>query len=184
MTAYIRALYQHFGRIVALPCAVDLRKYLPDRKAGSICNLVTNLKCYIGASFACTLEKVKITFYSELVKTMQKHEIGSILHSSHGIQDVWIFQSDGKAVDPFFSNPTIALTNLGILDKGKLKFGKTEMTGAFTTRPIKYVPYFQIAVSTFDNVMALNANLYGTQADRNKISSFMVAVIAELCGTI
>jgi len=31
----------------------------------------------------------------------------------------------GKVVNLFFSNPPIAFTNLGVLDKEKLKFGKT-----------------------------------------------------------
>jgi len=36
LTAYIRTLYQYFGRVVAVPRVVDLRKYPPNRKAGSI----------------------------------------------------------------------------------------------------------------------------------------------------
>lgn len=184
LTAYIRTLYRHFGRVVSVPCAVDLRKYLPNRKAGSICNLVTNLKCDIGdgigASFDCTLEKVKEKMAQQKANIIS---LKSIL-LMEAVFRIIPYSVMGKAVDPFFSNPLIAFTNLGILDKGKLAFGKTKMTGAFMTSSIKYVPYFQIAVSTFDDVMALSANLYGTQADRNKISSFLTAVISELCGAV
>jgi len=184
MTAYIRALYQHFGRVVAVPCAVGLRKYLPNRKAGSICNLVTNLKCDIGddigASFDCTLEKVKEKMAQQKADIIS---LKSILLMEAAFR-VIPYRVMGKSVDPFFSNPPIAFTNLGVLDKEKLKMGKTKMTNAFMTSSIKYVPYFQIAVSTFDDVMALSANLYGTQADRNIISSFLAAVISELCGAI
>lgn len=182
LTAYIRTLYQRFGRVVAVPCAVDLRKYLPNRKAGSICNLVTNLKCDIGddigVSFDCTLEKVKEKMAQQKADIIS---LKSILLMEVAFR-VIPYRIMGKAVDPFFSNPPIALTNLGILDK--LAFGETKMTGAFMTSSIKYAPYFQIAVSTFDNVMALSANLYGTQADRNKISSFLTAVISELYGAV
>ena len=184
LTAYIRTLYQHLGRVVAVPCAVDLRKYLPNRKAGSICNLVTNLKCDIGddigVSFDCTLEKVKEKMAQQKADIIS---LKSILLMEVAFR-VIPYRIMGKAVDPFFSNPPIALTNLGILDKEKLAFGETKMTGAFMTSSIKYAPYFQIAVSTFDNVMALSANLYGTQADRNKISSFLTAVISELYGAV
>jgi len=182
LTAYIRALYQYFGRTVAVPCAVDLRKYLPNRKAGSICNLVTNLTCDIGsdigATFDDTLDKVKQRM------DQQKADIicmKSILLMEAAFR-VIPYRIMGKAVDPFFSNPTIAFSNLGILAKEKLKFGEIEMTNAFMTSSIKYAPYFQIAVSTFDDGMALSANLYGTQTDRNKISSFLAAVISELYG--
>lgn len=42
LTAYMRVLYQLFGRTIIIPCAVDLRKYLPKRRVDGICNLVTN----------------------------------------------------------------------------------------------------------------------------------------------
>lgn len=184
LTAYIRMLYQQFGRVVAVPCAVDLRRYLPNRKAGSICNLVTNLKCDIGAdigsAFAITLEKVKQKM------DQQKADI-SCLKSIALMEAAFRFMPYrimGEAVDPFFSNPALAFTNLGILNKEKLKFGKTAMTGAFMTSSIKYVPYFQIAVSTFDDVMVLSANLYGTQADRDKISHFLDGMASELSEAI
>lgn len=184
LTAYIRTLYQQFGRVVAVPCAVDLRKYLPNRKAGSICNLVTNLTCDIGAdigtSFDRTLEKVKERMDQQKADIVS---LKSILLMEAAFR-VIPYRIMGKAVDPFFSNPPIAFTNLGILDKGKLTFGTAKMTGAWMTSSIKYVPYFQIAVSTFDDVMALSANLYGTQADRDKISSFLTEMVSELYGAV
>lgn len=184
LTAYIRTLYQYFGRVVAVPCAVDLRKYLPNRKAGSICNLVTNLKCDIGsdigASFDRTLEKVKEKM------DRQKADITSLksILLMEAAFRVIPYRIMGKAVDPFFSNPPIAFTNLGVLDKGKLTFGKTKMADAFMTSSIKYVPYFQIAVSTFDDVMALSSNLYGSQSDKNIISDFLTSVVSELHGAV
>lgn len=184
LTAYIRALYRHFGRAVVLPCVVDLRKYLPTRKAGNICNLVTNLTCDIGtdvgASFDSTLKKVKEKMDRQKADIIS---LKSILLMETGFR-VIPYGIMGRAVDPFFSNPPIAFTNLGILDKEKLKMGKLEMTNAFMTSSVKYVPYFQIAVSTYDDIMALSANLYGTQTDRDKISGFLTAVISELYDAI
>ena len=184
LAAYIRVLYQYFGRVVAVPCAVDLRKYLPNRKAGSICNLVTNLTCSIGpdpgVTFDSTLEKVKREM------KQQKSDIGCLKSISlmEAAFRVIPYRKLGSVVDPFFSNPLVAFSNLGILAKEKLKFGETEMTDAFMTGSIKYAPYFQIAVSTFDDVMALSANLYGTQADRDKISSFIGGLVSELSAAV
>lgn len=89
-----------------------------------------------------------------------------------------------KAIDWAFANPPIALTNLGILDKEKLRFGEHKMTDTFMTGSIKYIPYFQIAVSTFDDMMTLSVNLYGTQTDRKKISHFLDGMISELYAAI
>ncbi len=184
LTAYIRTLYRHFGRSIVVPCVVDLRKYLPNRRAGSICNLVTNLTCDIGydigSEFDSTLEKVQQRM------GQQKADISCLKSISfmEAAFRIIPYRVMGKAVDPFFSNPLIAFTNLGILDKEKLRFGETETTSAFMTSSIKYAPYFQIAVSTFDDVMALSANLYGTQADRDNVSRFLDGIVSELSEAI
>lgn len=184
LTAYIRSLNQYFGHSIALPCSVDLRKYLPGRKAGSICNLVTNLKCDIGpdigAAFDITLEKVKQEMNRQKTDIRCMKSIW-LMEAGFGILPYRIME---KIIDWAFVNPPIAFTNLGILNKEKLEFGENKMTGAFMTGSVKYIPYFQIAVSTFDDVMTLSANLYGTQADRNKISHFLDGMILELYAAI
>lgn len=184
LTAYIRSLNQYFGHSIALPCSVDLRKYLPGRKAGSICNLVTNLNCDIGpdigASFDATLKKVKLEMSRQKADIRCMKSIW-LMETGFGILP---YRTMEKAIDWAFANPPIALTNLGILDKEKLRFGEHKMTDTFMTGSIKYIPYFQIAVSTFDDMMTLSVNLYGTQTDRKKISHFLDGMISELYAAI
>lgn len=48
------------------------------------------------------------------------------------------------------------------------------------TGSIKYSPYFQVAISTFDDQATLSVNLYGTQSDRNTISFFLDKLVKEL----
>lgn len=180
LAAYLRTLYHHFGHAVAVPCAVDLRKYLPNRRAGSICNLVTNLTCDIGSdigeTFSATLEKVM----REMKR--QKGEISCMKSISlmETVLRILPFSTAKKLIGRNFANPPIALSNLGILDKERLDFGQAKMTDAFMTGSIKYAPYFQLAVSTFDEVTAFSVNLYGTQNDRDKISRFLDEMVWEL----
>lgn len=180
LAAYIRRLNSIFGRVITIPCTVDLRKYLANRKAESICNLCTNLSCHIGqevgVSFDQTLDKVK--------RAMDKEKSGTACLKSitmlEKVFDILPYKTAEKIVDKSFSNALIAFTNIGILDKSRLLFGKTEMAGAYMTGSIKYAPYFQLAVSTFDNMPTLSINLYGTQSDREKISDFLDGVVGEL----
>lgn len=79
-----------------------------------------------------------------------------------------------------FANPFIAFTNIGILDKKRLAFGNVEITKAYMTGSIKYSPYFQLAISTFDDQAVFSVNLYGTQSDRNTISIFLEKLVEEL----
>lgn len=180
LTAYMRRLYREFGHTVTLPCTVDLRKYLAGRKARGICNLCTNLFCNIGqeagGTFDQTLEKVTRAMDRE------KSSISCLksITLMEKIFDCLPYRAAKKMVDKNFSNPPIAFTNIGVLDRSRLVFGKVETTGAYMTGSIKYAPYFQLAVSTYDNQPTLSVNLYGTAADRALISRFLDGIVDEL----
>lgn len=79
-----------------------------------------------------------------------------------------------------FSNLPIAFTNIGILDKGKLIFVNCMINDASMTGSIKYIPNFQLSLSTFDNKATLCVNLYGTQNDRQIITGFLNDFALEL----
>lgn len=180
MTAMIRVLHDIFGHVIAVPCAMDLRKFLPKRKSGGICNLVTNLKCDIGqelgASFAATLEKVKPAMAKQKADTSCLKSISLLEKALHTLP----YRTARKLIDKNFTNPPVAFTNIGILDKNKLIFGDIRLTHAYMTGSIKYNPYFQLAVTTFDDEMVLSVNLYGTESDRNQISLFLNKMNDEL----
>jgi NRPS condensation-like uncharacterized protein len=180
LTALNRVLFHIFGRTITIPCANDLRKYLPSHKADGICNLVTNISCNIGeelgATFDDTLEKVK--------STMNKEKADNSCLKSLSLMETLFdrlpYKTAIKILDKGFTNPPIAFTNIGVLDKDKLVFETAEIKSAYMTGSIKYVPYFQLALSTFDNEAAFSINLYGTQSDRNQIAAFLDQFILEL----
>lgn len=180
LTAYIRTLNHLFGRPVSIPCTVDLRKYLPDRKAEGFCNLTTNLTCDIGKemgiSFGQTLDKVKRAMDRE--KTSIACMKSLILLEK--IFDILPYKTAKNILSKSFSNPPIALTNIGILDSTRLSFGTSEITEAYMNGSIKNSPYFQMAISTFDNQATLSVNLYGTSSDKKIISDFLDDVVLEL----
>lgn len=180
LSAYIRSLYKIFGHSITIPCTVDLRKYLVNRKAEGICNLCTNLSCNIGqdigAAFDQTLDKVKQTMDREKSSTSCLKSI-TLLEM---IFDILPYKMAKKIIDKSFSNAPIAFTNIGVLDKSRLTFGGSKIAEAYMTGSIKYAPYFQLAVSTFDDQATLSVNLYGTQSDRNKVSLFLDDIVHEL----
>lgn len=180
LTAYIRTLYETFGYAFAIPSTVDLRKYLPDHKAESICNLCTNLTCdigsHIGISFEDTLLKVRDSMKKE------KSCIACIksLLVMETVYDVLPYQLAESIVNKNFDNALIAFTNIGIIDKTQFYFDELQITKAYMTGSVKYSPYFQLAVSTFDQNPVLSVNLFGTKADRNTISAFLDKVVLQL----
>lgn len=180
LSVYIRCLYKLFGHAVAIPCTVDLRKYLANRKAEGICNLCTNLSCNIGqeigSTFDQTLDKVKQAMDREKSSTSCLKSI-TLLEK---VFDILPYKTARKIIDKNFSNAPIAFTNIGILDKSRLIFGKSKIVDAYMTGSIKYAPYFQLAVSTFDDQATLSVNLYGTLSDKNMVSQFLDDIVSEI----
>ncbi|WP_160687628.1 WS/DGAT domain-containing protein [Clostridium sp. C2-6-12] len=180
LTAYIRVLFQIFNRVVATTCTMDMRKYLPNRRAEGICNLCTNLTCNIGLEIGTNFEQTLIKVKKAMDK--EKSNIASIksINLLERLFDILPYKMAKDIIEKRFANPLIAFTNIGIIDKTRLAFGEVEIAEAYMTGSIKYSPYFQLAISTFDDQPTLSVNLYGSQYDRNIISLFLDKLVQEL----
>jgi NRPS condensation-like uncharacterized protein len=183
LTAFIRAVYSFLGRTVVVPCAVDLRKYLPGRRAAGICNLVSYLICDIGSDvgtdFECTLNKVKRSMDAEknnlsCLKSM------ILLETAYKLFPYKIAKS---LIAKEYKNPPISYTNIGVLDKKRLSFGNSRVIDSYITGSIKYAPYFQLALSTYDDMVTFSINFCGTKTDSEKITLFLEKLDQELPGT-
>jgi len=180
LTAFQRTLFQTFGSCSALPCAIDLRRFMKDHKANGICNMISNICCQTsfrsGDCFETTLGQVKKEM--DIQKT-NPQSIRNVLLLEK-IYHIFPYKIVWCAMRHNFENPPIAFTNIGILDEQKLSFGQSPvMQNAYMTGSIKYKPYFQISLSTFRQEAALCVNLYGTQEDRKQISDFLDALLSE-----
>jgi NRPS condensation-like uncharacterized protein len=69
--------------------------------------------------------------------------------------DILPYKTAKNILEKSFSNAPIAFTNIGILDRNRLSFGTSEIREAYMTGSIKYSPYFQMAISTYNNQATL-----------------------------
>ncbi|MNP82446.1 hypothetical protein D3C76_1810790 [compost metagenome] len=67
-----------------------------------------------------------------------------------------------------------------MVDKHVLRYGQTGIAGAVLTGAVKFAPYFQIAVSTYDDACTLSCNLHGTHDDQMRIERFLEGMMGEL----
>lgn len=181
IAAYIRSLSRKTGndRII-LPCPVDLRKYLSEGKPHGICNLTSNYICDI------TVNK-KDTFYDTMMQV--SHQMKKQKENKNHLKPIMLlefvfhivpFRILQKSFHKLFTIPVVSYTNLGIIDKKSLQFGNTDIMEAFLTGAVKYVPYFQIAISTFDDNCTISCNLHGTTKDKIWIEAFLQEIKKEI----
>ena len=182
-TAYIRVVSNNLEKNekeIAIPIMVDMRKYKKKEKEISISNQTSmeSISCvvYPEESFADTLKKV-----SSQIREKKKGFMGlstfvflQILFSTFGEKYSY------KILRKKMTNSKIAMTNIGILDDKRLRLDGIEILEALLCGSIKYRPYIQIAISTYQEQMVLSCNLYGSKENKKEIKKILDGMEKEL----
>lgn len=185
LTAYYRALFRRLALIrgaeLRIPVMVDMRRYLGEAGGfGALANLsstvITRLKCRPDEGFADTLGRVKAVMDEKkggdigLNAFIKLHLIYALLPNR--LANLLLRRS--------LKNPLICMTNVGILDSDRISFGRLRPRDVNMSGSIKYKPYFQLAMSSYDGELTMSSNLYGNAGDRERIISFFDEVEREL----
>ncbi len=185
LAAYARALAKATGEShVSLPCPVDLRKYLGEDDSLSICNLTTNYVVTVDVLGEPPFDETLRTVSSQISEQKASNAcLKSVLLVEFAFR--WIPFGFMKRLFPkLFTIPVTSYTNLGMLDAERLRFGAACVTGALLTGAVKYAPYFQISVSSFEQTLTLSCNLYGTAGDGETADAMLESVVSELAAFI
>ncbi|MFA0815694.1 MAG: condensation domain-containing protein [Anaerofustis sp.] len=166
LCAYARLLSELTGSAhISFPCPVDLRKHLRKGEAHGICNLTSNY--YLSLNMEDTKPFAEVL--AEVMKQMnrqkaRKDELKPLMQFDRLCRAVPFFLLK-RIVPKFFSVPRISYTNLGIIEKDKICFGKIVPISVFMTGAVKRAQNFQISVSSFDGAMTLSSNRYAAESD-------------------
>ncbi|KHD36552.1 siderophore synthetase [Clostridium acetobutylicum] len=181
LAAYYRVLYKTFNENkLSISVAVDMRKHLKSKDVNSLCNLTSTVISIINY-------ESNDTFYDTSKKVNENMTLKKI--NSIGLNGfvkisllfkLFSYTRLKKLLSSHFNNPLIGMTNIGILNHEKLCFNGTEIENAFMCGSIKYKPYFQLAVTTYNKTMTLSINLYGTKEDKRNIENFFTLFDNEL----
>jgi len=181
LTAYIRTLYKNLNmQVPAIQCVVNLRKYITKKESVGFCNLTSTLMCdigdHIGTHFEDTLKMVKKVMDEEKGKLNCLNLIMK-LEIVFRILPYKIFKRKVMESNCF---PPLAMSNIGIIDKERLVFGKIKVTNAFISGSIKYCPLIQLSLSTFDDRITFSFGFHGTSADNEKFTKLLCEFEKEL----
>lgn len=181
LAAYLRVLRRATGcEKITVPCPVDLRKYKKAGQRCGICNLTSNYFCSAeippDEAFDDTLRKVSDQMRAQ--KAGNACLKGPMLY--HMMFHMLPFKTAQKLFYKISPVPVTSYTNLGVLDDVKLRFGNCVIEDAFISTAVKKAPYFQLSVSTWQGRCTLTSSLYGSDADRELISSFLNQIVREI----
>jgi NRPS condensation-like uncharacterized protein len=188
LAAYYRVLYRLFNLAetvhLNIPCTVDLRRYLPQPQAPAFCNLASWISCDIipgeDEQFTDTVKRVHTIMES------QKKSFPGLngLASLSLISRIFAYSKTREIIRKRLQYPLFALTNIGIIDQNRLVFGDLSIQAAFMTGSIKYPPYFQMALSTFNDTITCSLNLSDSESDRELINRYFGLFDQELADNL
>jgi NRPS condensation-like uncharacterized protein len=170
------------GKPMMVQVAIDLRRYLPDHRAESICNLsgalYVALERKLDEPFEDTLEKVCASM-NRLKQDYPGLESAAGLEYlfSQGFAGMEKYMAESAEMGRKYNVTFPLLSNFGGLDK--YSFGELEMVKGHITSPIMYPPGFMLGASTFNGEMTLSIGYCG-QENTKQVKGFLDTYIEDL----
>ncbi len=170
MAITFRALYELCSLkdddSLTVSCAIDLRKHIVD---GGLQGGLTNHTAWMAVRTLNKGENIKDTIVN-IIRSTKEYKRDKfmglyslpLLKLAYTIlpQDIAEF-----AIKIGYTNPLIAVSNMGLLDDKKLAFDGLELTDGFISGAVKYKPFFLMSVTTLKGRVTLSTAIRGNQKD-------------------
>lgn len=187
MAMVFRSLYELCGLkdtdSVTVSCAIDLRKHIVEGGAqGGLTNHTAWMACRTlekGETMRDTVVNViRSTKTYKRDKFMGLYSL-PLLKLAYTILPPDIAEF---AIKIGYTNPLIAVSNIGLLDANKLTFDGMTITDGFMSGAVKYKPFFLMSLTTLLNRVTLSTAIRGRQEDieiANKFFNLMMRNLDE-----
>ena len=174
---YMRALYdiadKNPNETISVPCMVDLRRYIEGGgEKGGLTNHTGFMQCTTKEKGE-TINDTLINVLHSIRKNKKDRFMGlyslPLLKLAYTILP---FTVSEFAIKLGYSNPLIGMSNIGLLKEQDLMFGTAKPIDAFMTGAIKYKPYMQLALTTFNNKITMTIAIRGNEEDEKIVNKF------------
>ena len=176
LTAYFYSLYELAGfgadESVTISCAIDLRRHIRDNSDAGLTNQTAFMQCSVperGSDIFKTLGYV--TASSERYKKDKFMGLYGLPLLNLGYS-VLPHAASEEIIKIGYSNPLLAMSNIGILDEKALALSGHEPTYGFMTGAVKYKPYALLSATTLRKEITLSMCVRGNEKDREIVERF------------
>jgi len=191
ITAFYRVLLEMFDPPVNVPLpiaqTVNLRRYLPSRQTGAICNLSGGFFITVNMQSRSTFSEA-ITQVSAAMKVVNERKpwLGEAVYL--GLTMLPGFFLGQRILQTNFNNAREAasgkvipyLANVGILNPEQFYFGDTEVIDVCPFGMVPYGPALIFDIHTFRNNMIFNIPFSNTAIDAQIVERILGSFVREL----
>lgn len=168
---------------VAISCAIDLRRHMDSIDDKGITNHTAWMQCFIPERGKDIFQTIQYVVHS-LNKFKKDKFMGlyglPLLKFGYNILP---HTASEEVIKLGYSNPLLAMSNIGILEADKLALAGNEPTDAFMSGAVKYKPYVLLSATTFRNELTLSMCVKGNDADKAIVEKFF-DLMEENIGTV
>ena len=190
LTAIFRALFEIIqpnpGIPLRLTNTVDLRRYLPSRRAEAICNLSSfsypNIGPELGATFEETLVRVRDDMNARKADFFGLGDLPLGVAIFKGLPFAWARALFRRAWGQMIKTGILPpdFTNMGSIDPEQLDFGLTKMNDAYLTAGVTLPPFFGMGLSGFRESLTLSVGFCQSAIQRRVLERFFDQILTEL----
>ncbi len=176
VAAYFYSLYELAGYpesdSVTISCAIDLRRHIKDVSDEGLTNHTAFMQCSIPERGRDIFETLKYVVRSsnryKKDKFMGLYGL-PLLKMAYGILP---HTASEEIIKIGYSNPLIAMSNIGILEADKLALCGHQPYDGYMTGAVKYKPYVLLSATSLNRVLTLAMCVRGNDKDRAIVERF------------
>lgn len=176
VAAYFYSLYELANYnpydSVSISCAIDLRRHMKEVDDKGITNHTAWMQCAVperGKDIFQTL-KYAVNSANRFKKDKFMGLYGlPLLKLGYNILP---HSASEEIIKIGYSNPLLAMSNIGILEADKLSLARHEPTDGFMSGAVKYKPYVLLSATSFKNVLTLSMCVKGNEQDEKIVNKF------------
>ena len=176
LTAYFYSLYEiadfKESESVSISCAIDLRRHLKDVSDEGLTNHTAWMQCRVPERGADIFQTLKYVIRSSNQfkndKFMGLYGL-PLLKLGYSIMPHAVSE---EIIKIGYSNPLVAMSNIGILKADKLALGGHEPVDGFMTGAVKYKPFVLLSATTLNGETTLSMCVRGNDEDQRIVEHF------------
>ena len=176
VAAYFYSLYElaDYGldESVTISCAIDLRRHLKDDDGQGITNHTAFMQCNIPRRGRDIFETLQYVINSSNLYKKDRFMGLYGLPLLRFAYKILPHSASEEIIKIGYSNPLLAMSNIGILDHKALALCGNEPIDGFMTGAVKYKPYVLLSATSMRNVITLSMCVRGNEEDKKIVSRF------------
>ena len=157
---------------VSISCAIDLRRHIKDSSDTGVTNHTAWMQCRVPRCGNDVFETLQFT-----IESVNKFKSDRFI-GLHGLPllslgyKILPHAASEEIVKIGYSNPLMAMSNIGVLDVKKLSLAGHEPVDGFMSGAVKYKPYALLSVTTLRKEITFSMCVRGNAEDQKTVERF------------